>query len=114
MSEEKQMDAIGLIRDMDQGNLQYELARRMTEIINAVRESGKKGSLQLTISISPLPKFGANAVEVVPAIKVSVPQPEYKRTIRFITDDLRLIGDNPDQRKFAEAPVGIAAGFGDR
>ena len=35
-------------------------------------------------------------------IKQSIPQREYKQTIKFAQDDGTLVGDDPNQRKFEE------------
>ena len=96
------LNASALIDSLDNGDVSYELACKTQEVVRAVKETGKAGSISLTIKISPMAKFGAAAVAIMANIKQSIPQREYKQTIKFAQDDGTLVGDDPNQRKFEE------------
>ena len=98
---DKQINTAELIDSLDGGNFAIVLSEKMKQLVKAVKETGKKGSLSLIISIEPMPKFG-DAVSVIPNLKCSLPQPSYKQMIKFVTDEGLLVGDDPAQRKFME------------
>lgn len=103
------MDALEIVRQMDQGAVAFGFAQRMAEVVKAVRETGKKGKITLELSIEPLPKFGESATSLKPQIKASVPYPDYKQAIKFAAQDGTLSGDDPKQRKFEEVEKSFSA-----
>lgn len=52
-----------------------EAGERLAEVINAVNDLGKKGSLTLTITLDPYERV-ARAVEVTGVVKAKPPQPK--------------------------------------
>ena len=74
------LNASALIDSLDNGDVSYELACKTQEVVRAVKETGKAGSISLTIKISPMAKFGAAAVAIMANIKQSIPQREYKQS----------------------------------
>lgn len=90
-----------LINSLDNGNFAVVLSEKMKALTKAVSETGKKGSITLTITLEPMPKFGS-AVAIIPNLRVSEPQPTYKQMIRYATEEGLLIGDDPAQIKFSE------------
>lgn len=74
-----------LIDSLDNGNFAFVLSEKMKELVRAVKETGKKGSLSLTLTLEPMPKFG-DAVAVIPNLKANIPQQTYKQMIRFMTE----------------------------
>lgn len=101
MNEEPKLNTAELIDSLDNGNFAFVLSEKMKELVRAVKETGKKGSLSLTLTLEPMPKFG-DAVAVIPNLKANIPQQTYKQMIRFMTESGMLVGDDPNQRTFQE------------
>lgn len=96
------MDGLGLVAGIDGGAVAYGFSCQLAEVVKAVKETGKKGKVSITLTVDPLPKFGESAVALKANLALSVPRPDYKQMVKFALDDGTLIGDDPKQRKFEE------------
>lgn len=81
------------------GRSERELSERLRELVGAVQETGKPGSITYTLTIKPEPKAD-QAMVVSDAIKVKVPQLERPASIFFADDQHRLVRTDPRQPSF--------------
>lgn len=78
----------------DMPNTVSDLTEKWQELANGVRDTGKKGSIQLTISV--MPQKGDETIKTItPVVKVSVPQVPLKPVIMFDQPDGTLARQNP-------------------
>lgn len=86
-----------VLKDIRDGALLTELPLQLTELVSAVRATGKGGKLTLTLSIKPL--SGSNQVLITDDVRVAMPEPDRPTTVLFITDDNELTRRDPRQPK---------------
>lgn len=94
-------DFADFLREQAGGRTHAELTEALAEVVAAVRDTGKKGSLQLTISITPL-KNSNGALTVGDAVKKVVPAHDRRTSIFYATDGGSLVKDDPAQPAFEE------------
>lgn len=85
------------LQEHKRGSLANELAEQMQEVVNAVIEHGKKGSLTLKLSIAPT-KDGMT-VFVTDDVTTSVPKADRGGTILFPDAKGNLHRSDPNQMK---------------
>jgi len=76
-------DFVDVVTDLRGGNTHQELSHALQEATEAARRTGKMATVQLTIKIKPQ---GDRQVEVVDAIKRTIPEPNRVPTIMFIDE----------------------------
>lgn len=81
----------------NKGMLDSEVTEMLAELVKAVRDTGKKGSLTLTINVSMLNRRDENAMKITPNIKSKLPVLERADTIMYSTYDGALLRNDPDQ-----------------
>jgi len=84
-----------LIQTLRKGGTLHELNDHLAELVLAVRELGKKGTLTLTITIDPT-KGGA--VILTDKVDAAIPQPKRDATLMFPTRDGYLSNHHPNQQ----------------
>lgn len=77
------------------GGLHGELSDALRELVEAVAQHGKAGSLTLTVKVSPTKSFGQ--FEVVDEVKAKLPEPERGGSLFFADDRGNLSRTNPHQ-----------------
>lgn len=82
---------------INKGTLDAELTETLAMIIQAVRETRKKGSVTLTLNCEMLNSRTEDTIKVTPDVKFSRPKLELADTIMFSTADGDLLRDDPDQ-----------------
>lgn len=87
------------LREQAAGRTHDELSEALAEVTAAVKDTGKKGSITLTISITPL-KNGGGALTVSDAVKKAVPQHDRRTTVFYADNDGNLTRDDPMQPTF--------------
>jgi len=83
----KPRDFTEVLTDLRNGRTHHDLSLAMHEATEAAMRTGKMATVQLTIKIKPQ---GDRQVEVLDAIKRTIPEPNRHPTIMFIDDDNRL------------------------
>jgi ribosomal protein S28E/S33 len=98
---------------LSKGCLDEELTELLSEVVKAVRETGKTGSLTLTLKVQMLNNRDENAVKITPAVKSKLPELAPYETIMFSTGDGDLLRDDPNQRKLPleEVPARTRTAF---
>ena len=83
---------------LNKGMLDDELTEELAELVKKVRETGKSGTLTLTLKVGMLNRRDENAVKITPAVKTRLPEMAPFETIMFSTADGDLLRDDPQQR----------------
>jgi len=85
-----------VIRQINNGQLVEEITNEMTEVIAAVRATGKKGTITVTLALHPR---GPNneQMEVRPSIKGAAPELGRPISLFYVNDDDGLQRDDPLQ-----------------
>lgn len=84
---------------LSKGSLDAELTQALADVVKAVRETGKAGSVTLTLKVGMLNQRDENAVKVSPAVKITTPKLPPYESVMFSTADGDLLRDDPKQRK---------------
>jgi hypothetical protein len=88
-----------LLIDHREGQTQDELSEALAQLVTAVRQTGKSGTLNLTIKVSAASKGAGWAVSITDKVKVTLPQLDRESSIMFASEDGALHRDNPLQKK---------------
>lgn len=85
-----------VLNEIDKGRFAAEVSRATVELVTAIRATRKKGSVSITLEITP-DKHDENAVEVKPTFVVKVPRPTGRPAIFFVNEHGDLVRENPNQ-----------------
>lgn len=91
------------LRQIRHGACEDELAEKLGELVRAVNETGRQGTLTLQLKVKQM--RGNSALEITDVIKTSVPEPEKESSLFFSDDEGNLLRDDPRQRKMNLEPV---------
>lgn len=87
------------LQEQSGGNTHDELSEGLHDLIDKVRETGKKGSLQLTVTVSPL-KDDMNVLVVSDEIRLRLPEHARKASVFFADEQGNLSRTDPRQLTF--------------
>ncbi|MFK5689575.1 hypothetical protein ACI3EY_07900 [Ornithinimicrobium sp. LYQ92] len=87
------------IREQNRGRTHDELGEGLRDLVARVEDTGKKGSLTLTITVEPL-KGNDEALQVSDEIKLKLPEHNRGASIFFRGSDGNLQRDDPNQMTF--------------
>lgn len=90
---------IAILNEQREGDLTDELSSSLSEVVAAVVEHGKAGSLTLQLKINPA-ETGAGAVTIVDELKTKVPEPAKDKTLFFADKNGQLSRRDPRQMTF--------------
>lgn len=82
-----------------------ELTQKLDEVVAAVRLTGKKGSITLTVSVEPASKGSVDTLFVEDEIKVKIPEMDRGATVFFATPENGLQRQDPRQLEFGDLRV---------
>ena len=85
---------IASITDLNDGAIASDLDRQLREVVMKARETGKSGSITLTLTVEPR---GADSVIVVAKTATKMPKIEEPKSIFFVNDDGELVREHPKQ-----------------
>jgi hypothetical protein len=86
------------IANLAKGTLDAELTEALSDLVKAINDHGKKGSISLTLSLKPEVQHGEVKMIAIKAdVKVSSPQPQRLSSIMWPTYDGDLLRDDPEQ-----------------
>lgn len=97
------------LEDVSNGATAEELSKALAELVDAVRDTEKKGTLTFTVSIEPL-KNGGGALLITDQIKSSVPKHDRRKNVFFADQHGNLTRNDPRQPTFDDVQE---AGSGD-
>lgn len=98
-------DFSSFLLELARGKTHEELSRDLQAVVAKVTETGKKGSLTLTLSIELLDKDPANGVRIVDEIKTKLPEHDRPSSMFFPTSDGNLSRRDPRQMSFDDLPT---------
>jgi hypothetical protein len=81
------------------GRSERELSTKLRELVEAVEESGRSGSITYTVTVKPEPK-AEHAMLVSDSIKVKKPELDRPASIFFADEQYRLVRSDPRQLSF--------------
>lgn len=87
------------LREQSGGDTHEELGESLHDLIARVRDTGKGGTLTLTISVKPL-KDDLNVLIVTDEIKLKLPEHDRKGSMFYADDDNNLVRSDPRQMTF--------------
>lgn len=83
------------VQEQRNGGLHSELSDALTELVTAARETGRAGTITLSIKVAP--NKDNSTVTVSDKVKVTLPEPERGAGIFFFDDEGNLTRSNPNQ-----------------
>lgn len=99
MTDTQPRDFADFLREQANGRTHAELTDALAEVVSAIRDTGKKGSIALTITITPV-KNGGGVLTVADAVKKVVPQHDRRTSMFYPTRTGSLVKDDPAQPSF--------------
>jgi hypothetical protein len=87
------------LREQSKGSTHDELSEGMHDLVQRVRDTGKKGTLTLTVSVE-LMKGSDRALIVSDEIKLKLPEHDRDTSLFFADRDGNLTRNDPDQLRF--------------
>ena len=94
-----ELNFLEFIQGFRRGELLETGDQKMTELVEAIRETGNGGSLTLKVGIKV---NKAGQLEIVPDITIKKPTRSMGTGIYFATDDGRLTRRDPNQMDFVD------------
>jgi hypothetical protein len=85
-----------ILSEVQKGVVADEAATRLAELVAAVKETGKKGRLTVTIQVEPF-KGNDEIVKVSGAVDLRAPKAEAPTSIFYQDDDGNLTRNDPNQ-----------------
>lgn len=85
-----------LLEQVEFGNLSQEATDAMNDLVHACTETGKAGSITLTIKLKPIGNTGQ--MEIDANVKAKQPEPTRGKTFMFCTPDNNLQREDPRQK----------------
>jgi hypothetical protein len=85
-----------VLQDINNGQIADRLARDVQEVVNAVREHGRKGSITLKFEVQPR-RGNSNALNVTARVDTKLPAPEPVESVFFADRGGNLLRDDPQQ-----------------
>lgn len=82
------------------GRTHEELSRAIRDVTAAVVDTGKAGTVSLTVKIAPLGKGDSSALVVTDVVRVSKPEHDRRKSIFYPDADGNLRRDDPNQPTF--------------
>lgn len=86
-----------ILRQINNGRLVDDITDEMTEVLEAVKLTGKAGKISITLSFHPGGPAN-NQMEIKPSIKGTKPELARPISIFFVNDNYGLQRDDPTQR----------------
>lgn len=86
-----------LLSEIRSGEAIEQYGAELATLVAAVRETGKKGAITLTIDIKPASKGDDMTLVISDKIKLSMPEPERGQTVMYGNEDGTLSRRDPRQ-----------------
>lgn len=98
------------LREIDKGRLHAELSARFQDLIQAVSEHGKAGSVTVKIGLKPVSGMDGDVVRLAGEVKLNAPQPTLNETLFYVDDTFNLSRRDPRQGDIEDTLQGIDGG----
>jgi hypothetical protein len=86
------------IVQINNGAAVAELSDALAKVVAAVRETGKSGSISLTLKVAPASKGTTDVLLVESQVKTKLPETERGMTVFYATDNNLLVRNDPKQQ----------------
>jgi hypothetical protein len=93
-----------VLAELARGATHTELSHALQRLIGAARETGKKGSITLTVTATPV-RGDERQIVLSDSIKISLPEFDRAPSTFFADDDNNLVRDDPRQMHLPLASV---------
>lgn len=96
-------------REQSSGKTHDEMGEALYDLVQRVRDTGKKGSLQLTITVAPMDK-DISVLVISDEIKLRLPEHDRKSSLFYPDKHGNLTRRDPGQLEFEslrEVPAGV-------
>lgn len=107
-------DIVSTLVVLNRGNFIIDAGRELKELTDAIKQTNAKGKITITLDLTPSgwkEDGRCNQVDIKPKIGLTKPKPEQGKSIFFLTEDNKLVRDDPDQEKmFADPPLEVVSG----
>lgn len=87
------------LSQLNRGELDDELTKVISDVIKAVRETRKQGTVTLSLKIGMLNSRTENQIKITPQVSCKVPELDREESIVFSTADGDVLFDDPNQMK---------------
>ena len=96
------------LAEVSHGDLASQASEQLAQLVAAVGETAKKGTLTIVLEIKPR-GHDSGQVEVSGTVKTSIPVPDIAPSMFFVHEG-QLVRDNPRQMKlpFGDKPKAVA------
>lgn len=94
--------ALDVLAELRRGRLNHELTEALHELLQSCQETGKKGSLTLTLTVEPkkVGEFETPQISVTDQVGVKKPRKSVHPSTFFLTDDGVPVRRDPNQEAF--------------
>jgi hypothetical protein len=96
-----------ILLKLNKGATVAELTEKFRSLVQAVRMTGKGGSLALTVKVAPATRGDVDILMVDAGVKVSAPEAEHRKNVFFSTEDGELCQNDPSQMELQLGPRAI-------
>jgi hypothetical protein len=90
------IDALEVLSTLNKGRKMFELSVALEQLVHAVRETGKAGSVTLKLTMDPANTEGSQ-VFVTAELNGKLPRKDEASTLFFTTGKDELVRNNPEQ-----------------
>lgn len=92
------------------GDFQEEASKKLQELVGAVRETGRPGTITLTMKIKPATARGSMSTLIIDdKVVCKMPEVEKAQSLFFATDENTLQRNDPNQKELALKTVSMPA-----
>lgn len=100
----EEMPFLDNLTEMRQGGVLIEASEGLDEIIKAVRKTGKKGKLTLTLTVMPADRgrVEVERIAITDSIKVDAPKPDKSTSFFFVNENNQLTKNDERQLNMLE------------
>lgn len=84
---------------LNRGELNDELTALLADVIKAVRETRKQGTVTVSLSVAMLNSRTEDTIKITPKVSSKIPELDREESIVFSTPDGDVLFDDPNQVK---------------
>lgn len=101
MPAEKQVRPFAdVLKEINGGDSHDELSDALNELVTAVNDTGRVGTLTYVVKVKPAGKNAHGNVIILDEVKIKLPQLDRAESVWFVTSDGNVSRENPNQLKF--------------
>ena len=86
------------ILQINNGATIAELTEALQQVVAAVRQTGKTGSVTFTLKVTPASKRTTDVLMIESLVRTKLPEAERGMTVFYATEDNRLVRNDPKQQ----------------